>query len=86
MTMAFESYKLFPDILIQMISVGERTAAVEDVLSRSCTFFDEQAESALNAFTSAINPIMLLIMGGVVGVLFIAIYSPMLQIMTTIGK
>lgn len=86
MTMAFESYKLFPDILIQMISVGERTAAVEEVLSRSCTFFDEQAESALNAFTSAINPIMLLIMGGVVGVLFIAIYSPMLQIMTTIGK
>lgn len=86
LTMAFESYKLFPDILIQMISVGERTAAVEEVLSRSCTFFDEQAESALNAFTSAINPIMLLIMGGVVGVLFIAIYSPMLQIMTTIGK
>ena len=85
MTMAFEQYKLFPDILIQMISVGERTAAVEEVLSRSCSFFDEQAESALNAFTAAINPIMLMIMGGVVGVLFIAIYSPMLQIMTTIG-
>lgn len=85
MTMAFEQYKLFPDILIQMISVGERTAAVEDVLSRSCSFFDEQAEAALSAFTAAINPIMLVIMGGVVGILFIAIYSPMLQIMTTIG-
>lgn len=85
LTMAFDSYKLFPDILIQMISVGERTAAVDEVLERSCTFFDEQAESAINAFTSAISPIMLLIMGGVVGTLFIAIYSPMLSIMTTIG-
>ncbi len=86
LTMAFESYKLFPDILIQMVSVGERTASLEEVLSRSCAFFDEQADSAIKAFTSAISPIMLLIMGGVVGVLFIAIYSPMLQIMTTIGK
>ena len=85
LTMAFDSYKLFPDILIQMISVGERTASVDEVLERSCTFFDEQAESAINAFTSAISPIMLLIMGGVVGTLFIAIYSPMLSIMTTIG-
>ena len=63
LTMAFESYKLFPDILIQMVSVGERTASLEEVLSRSCAFFDEQADSAIKAFTSAISPIMLLIMG-----------------------
>ncbi|MCI6014956.1 MAG: hypothetical protein MRZ09_08220, partial [Coprobacillus sp.] len=55
---------------------------LEEVLSRSCAFFDEQADSAIKAFTSAISPIMLLIMGGVVCVLFRAIYSPMLQIMT----
>ncbi len=85
LTMAFESYKLFPEILIQMISVGERTASLEEVLERSCGFFDEQAESALKAFTSAIQPAMLLIMGGVVGTLFIAIYAPMLSIMTTVG-
>lgn len=85
LTMAFESYKLFPEILIQMISVGERTASLEEVLERSCGFFDEQAESALKAFTSAIQPVMLLIMGGVVGTLFIAIYSPMLSIMTTVA-
>ena len=43
LTMAFESYKLFPDILIQMVSVGERTASIDEVLSRTCKFFDEQA-------------------------------------------
>lgn len=85
LTMAFESYKLFPDILIQMVSVGERTASIDEVLSRTCKFFDEQAESAISAFTSAISPVMLLIMGGVIGTLFLAIYSPMLSIMTSIG-
>ena len=85
LTMAFETYDLFPDILTQMISVGEKTASVEEVLNRSCGFFDEQATAAIQAFTSAIQPVMLIIMGGIIGTLFIAIYSPMLSIMTTVG-
>lgn len=86
LTMAFETYDLFPDILTQMISVGEKTASIEEVLNRSCGFFDEQAQTAIEAFTSAIQPVMLCIMGGIIGTLFIAIYSPMLSIMGTVGK
>lgn len=86
LTMAFETYDLFPDILTQMISVGEKTASIEEVLNRSCGFFDEQAQAAIEAFTSAIQPVMLCIMGGIIGTLFIAIYSPMLSIMGTVGK
>ena len=85
LTMALQSYKLFPDILIEMISVGERTASIEEVLNRSCNFFDEQANNAISSFTSLIQPIMLVIMGGVVATLFVAIYSPMLSIMTGLG-
>jgi len=85
LTLAFKSYKLFPDILIEMIAVGERTATIDSVLMRCCDFFDEQAESATSAFVASINPIMLLIMGGTVGTLFIAIYQPILQIITDIG-
>ena len=86
LTMAFETYDLFPDILTQMISVGEKTASIEEVLNRSCGYFDEQAQAAIEAFTSAIQPVMLCIMGGIIGTLFIAIYSPMLSIMGTVGK
>ncbi len=81
MTEAFQKQKIFPTMLIQMLSVGERTAALEEVLNRSCTFFDEQVESSLASFTSKIQPIMLIIMGGVIGTMFIGIYSPMLSIM-----
>ena len=84
MTNAFQKQNIFPTMLIQMLAVGERTAALEEVLNRSCAFFDEQVEASLASFTSKIQPIMLAIMGGVIGTLFIAIYSPMLSIMQTL--
>lgn len=85
LTNAFQKQNLFPQMLIQMISVGEKTASLENVLNRSCAFFDAQVEVSLNALTSIIQPVMLVIMGGVIGTLFIAVYSPMLSIMNGLG-
>ncbi|MBQ0101522.1 MAG: type II secretion system F family protein [Firmicutes bacterium] len=84
MTNAFNKYDLFPPLLMQMLAVGERTATVADVLERSCGFFDTQYERTLESVTGKIQPIMLLIMGAVIGSLFLAIYSPMLDIMTNL--
>lgn len=85
LTDAFEKQKLFPEMMIQMLSVGEKTASLEEVLGRSCEFFDEQVETSLNSLTSKIQPAMLLIMGAVVGTLFVAVYAPMLSIMNTLA-
>ncbi|MBE7090573.1 MAG: type II secretion system F family protein [Clostridiales bacterium] len=85
LAMAFEKYKLFPPILIQMVAVGEKTAALDDILMRSCKFFDEQVETTLTSLTAKIQPIMMCIMGGVIGTMFIAVYSPMLAIMGGLG-
>ncbi len=84
LTNAFESIKIFPVMLIKMIAIGEKTNSLDDVLTRSCSFFDAQLEASFNSFSSKIQPIMITIMGLVVGSMFIAIYSPMLSIMTTI--
>lgn len=81
LTNALQKQGLFPQILIQMVSVGEKTASLEEVFGRSCKFFDEQVETSLSSLTSKIQPIMLLIMGVVIGMLFLAVYSPMLAIM-----
>lgn len=86
LTVAFDSYKLFPQMMIQMISIGERTATLDEVLLRTCAYFDTQVETSLNSITSKIQPIMLLIMGAVVGTLFIAVYSPMLSMMNGLGQ
>ena len=85
LTVAFETYKLFPQMMIQMITIGERTGTMDDVLMRSCTFFDNQVETSLNSMTSKIQPVMLAIMGAIIGTLFIAVYSPMLSIMSNLN-
>lgn len=85
LTNAFQKQNLFPQMMLQMLSVGEQTASLEEVLSRSCAFFDEQVESSLNSLAAKIQPTMLLIMGLVVGTLFLAVYSPMLSIMNTLA-
>ena len=81
----FEKYHIFPSILSQMISIGEKTNSLDDVLTRSCSFFDDQVSTTIIGLTSKIQPIMLGIMGGIIGFLFIGIYSPMLDIMKSFG-
>ena len=85
LTNAFESHKLFPPMMNQMITVGEKTNSLDDVLLRSCSFFDSQVETSLNSLTSKIQPVMLIIIGAVIGTMFIGVYSPMLSIMNGLG-
>ena len=82
LTNAFQSVNIFPMMLIKMVTVGERTNSLDEVMVRSCSFFDEQVESSIASFTAVIQPAMLVIMGVVVATLFIAIYSPMLSIIS----
>ena len=78
---AFEKYGLFPVVMLQMIAVGERTATLDSILSKSCSYFDEQVESSLSSLTSKILPVMLVLMGVMIGGMFIAVYSPMISIL-----
>jgi type II secretory pathway component PulF len=82
LTEALKKFRFFPDMLLQMIAVGERTAALHEVLTRTCVYFDQQVEASLTSITAKIQPTMLLIMGTVICSLFLAVYSPMLSIMT----
>ncbi len=85
LTMALSYYKVFPPLIIQMISVGEQTGNLAEVLIRSCPFFDNEAERIITSMTALLQPLILGIIGLLVGTLFYAVYSPLLQIMNTIG-
>ena len=73
---------VFPDTMIKMIEVGEETNSLDDVLLRSCAFLDLESENSLSSLSSAIGPVMLVIMGAVIGVLFFAVYSPILSVIS----
>lgn len=85
LTKALEKMDVFPIMLIQMVAIGEKTASVDDVLLKSCDYFDQQREASLNSVTSMIQPLLMLVLGVVIGVMFIAVYSPLISIMDTLA-
>lgn len=82
---AFHNNKVFPEILIQMIAVGEKTGSLDSVIRRTTGYFDDQVETALTRMTALLEPLIIAIMGAVVAVIIISVFLPLLNIMNTIG-
>ncbi|CAN5700985.1 type II secretion system F family protein [soil metagenome] len=73
-------HKVFPPMVIQMISVGEDTGALDDMLDKIADFYDQEVESMTESLVSLIEPIMIAFLGGIVGAMVIALYMPMFKI------
>lgn len=70
----------FPSMVTRMIGVGEKTGALEVMLSKIADFYDSEVKSTVDALTSLIEPILILMMGLVVGGIVIALFMPILQL------
>jgi len=77
-------HDLFPPMVVQMLTVGEETGALDTMLEKMATFYDEEVTAAVDALTSLIEPVMIFIVGGAVGVSVIALYLPMFNIINLI--
>ena len=75
---------VFPPMVIHMISVGEKTGDLAEMLKKIAEFYQEEVDAAVDALTSIIEPIMIIIMGIVVGGILIAMYLPMFDMIGTI--
>ena len=73
-------HDIFPPMVVQMISVGEDTGALDAMLDKISDFYDQEVESTTEQLTSLIEPIMIAVLGGIVGAMVIALYMPMFKI------
>ncbi|MBD3168829.1 MAG: type II secretion system F family protein [candidate division Zixibacteria bacterium] len=76
---------VFPPMVIQMISVGEKTGGLDEMLSKISDFYDEEVDAAVAALTSIIEPVIIVFLGVVMGGILIAMYLPMFDIIGKIG-
>ena len=74
---------VFPPMVTQMISVGEKTGGLDDMLQKIADFYDEEVDAAVSTLTSIIEPVIIVIMGIVIGAIMVAMYLPMFDI---VGK
>jgi len=81
---ALSKTKIFPPMLIEMVSAGERTGNLDTMLDKIADFFEEEVDAAVNALTSVMEPIMLIVIGGMVGVIVVALYLPIFKLASTI--
>jgi len=76
---------VFPPMVVQMITVGEETGALDEMLTKIADFYDEEVDSAVDALTSIIEPVMIVFMGAIVGGMVVAMYLPIFRMVNVIA-
>ena len=71
---------IFPAMVVQMIAVGEATGALDTMLTKIADFYDDEVDSAVDAMTALLEPVMMVFLGGLVGGMIIAMYLPIFKL------
>ena len=80
MSSALRKHKIFPEMVTQMVEVGEESGQISQMLDKVADFYDREVDSAAESLTASIEPIMVIVMGAVVGGMVICLYLPMFSI------
>ncbi len=84
MSQRLERHPVFPPMVVQMMAVGEETGALDEMLDKIADFYDQEVEATVEALTSLIEPLLIVVMGGAVGGMVISLYLPMFNIIKLI--
>ena len=79
------NHAVFPPMVVQMMAVGEDTGALDTMLHKIAEFYDQEVESTTESLTALIEPLMIAVLGGIVGSMIIALYMPIFKIFDLIG-
>ncbi|MBW4687097.1 MAG: type II secretion system F family protein [Komarekiella atlantica HA4396-MV6] len=84
-SIALQKDSVFPVMAIQMISIGEETGELDAMLMKVADFYEDEVEQAVKAMTSILEPVMIVVLGGMVGTILLAMYLPMFAVFEKLG-
>ena len=76
---------IFPPMVVQMISVGEATGALDSMLNKIADFYDDEVDAAVEAMMALLEPAMMVFLGGIVGGMIVAMYLPIFKLASVVG-
>lgn len=79
-----QKHAIFPPMVVQMMSVGEETGALDEMLDKIGEFYEQEVEAMVSALTSLLEPLLIVVMGGAVGGMVVALYMPMFNIINIV--
>lgn len=84
MSQSLASNKVFPPMVVSMIAIGEETGSLDTMLAKVADFYDREVDEAVESMTAAIEPIMIVFLGGIVLVIILAMFLPMISLMNNL--
>ena len=85
MQRAMENTGLFPNMVVQMIAVGEEAGSLDEMAAKVAVFYEAEVDNAVDAMSSLLEPLIMVILGVIVGGLVIAMYLPIFQLGNVVG-
>jgi len=76
----------FPPMVSQMVRIGEETGEMEKMLKKVAEFYEDEVEASIEGLTSIIEPVMMILVGAMIGVILIAMYLPMFKMLTLVSN
>jgi len=81
-----ERSKLFPPMVVQMIAIGQESGALDPMLIKVADFYEDEVDTAVAALTSALEPMLIIFLGGIVGFIVISVFLPIISITQTLSQ
>jgi type IV pilus assembly protein PilC len=81
LTRPLAQHEVFPPMVVQMMAVGEDTGALDAMLHKIAEFYDEEVKTTTETLTSLIEPLMIAVLGGIIGSMIVALYMPIFKLM-----
>lgn len=80
LTVAMQNTAVFPSMVIQMVSIGEESGALDGMLSKVADFFEQEVDDAVESLSSLMEPMIMVILGGLIGGIVVAMYLPIFKL------
>jgi type IV pilus assembly protein PilC len=82
---AMKQVNLFPHMVVQMTAIGEEAGALDTMLYKVAEFYEQEVNNAVDALSSLIEPMVMVVIGGMVGAIVVAMYLPIFKLAMTVG-
>lgn len=77
--------QLFPNMFMQMASIGEESGSLDDMLNKASAYYEEEVDTAVDNLSAMLEPLIMVVLGGIVGVILVALYLPLFNLGNVVG-
>jgi type IV pilus assembly protein PilC len=85
LTVAMQNTNVFPSMVLQMVAIGEESGAIDNMLSKVADFYEAEVDDAVEALASLMEPVIMVVLGTLIGGMVIAMYLPIFKMGQAVG-